>query len=108
MNINIKRTKVMTTEEWKSFEVDGVEIEMVTSFCFLGALVENKGGCDKEIRRRLTLGRVPTQATCMEKIWKNKNVSKLTKPRIILGNGLPSGFGRLRNMGQDKGNGNED
>lgn len=37
MYSNIKKTKIITTEEWMSFEVAWVEIEVVTSFCFLGA-----------------------------------------------------------------------
>ena len=50
---NLKKTKIMTTEKWTSFEVDGEEMEVVTSFCFLGAMIENDGGCDREIRRRI-------------------------------------------------------
>lgn len=63
--------------------MDGVEIEVVMSFCFLGAMIETESGCEKEIglRRRVTLGRVAMQA--LEKIWKNKYVSKQTKARII-------------------------
>ena len=38
---NIKKTKIMTTEE-DSFEVDGEEIETVTSFTFLGSVIEKK------------------------------------------------------------------
>src|SRR6218665_443590 len=30
MYFNIKKTKIVTTEEWRSFEVDGVEIEVLT------------------------------------------------------------------------------
>jgi len=55
MYFNIKRTKVMPTEEWRSFEVDRVEIEVVTISCFLGAMIEKEGGCEKEIRRRVSL-----------------------------------------------------
>src|SRR6218665_1694218 len=49
MYFNIKKT--MITESWKSFEVDGEEIEVVADFSFLGALVECEGRCEKEIRR---------------------------------------------------------
>jgi len=41
---NIKKTKVMTTENWRSLEVDGEEIEVVSSFCFLGATIDRDGG----------------------------------------------------------------
>ena len=76
MYFNIKKTKVMTTEEWTSLEVDGVEIELVSSSCFIGAMIESQGGCEKEIRRRVTLGRFATQV--IAKIWKNRKVNKLT------------------------------
>ena len=33
---NIKKTKIMTTANWNSFEIDGEEIKVVTSFTFLG------------------------------------------------------------------------
>ena len=36
----------MTTADWDSFELDGEEIEVVTSFSFLGSEVE-KERCDK-------------------------------------------------------------
>src|SRR3984885_4766589 len=62
---NYKKTKIMTTENWKSFEVDGEVIEVVTSFSFLGAMIVREGGCDGEIRRRITLGRMAMQG--MEK-----------------------------------------
>ena len=44
-------------------------------------MIESEGGCEKEIRRRVTLGGAVTQA--MGKIWKNKNMSKLTKTITI-------------------------
>src|SRR6218665_1331234 len=46
MHFNIKKTKIMTTESWRSFEVDGEEIEVVADFSFLGALVECEGRCE--------------------------------------------------------------
>ena len=81
MYFNIKKTKIMTTESWRSFEVDGVEIEVVSSFCFLGALIDREGSCEGEIRRRITLGKGAMQG--LEKIWKDKFVSLGTKTRIV-------------------------
>src|SRR6218665_3992881 len=54
---------------------------MVEDFSCLGALVECEGGCEKEIRRRITVGKVAMQG--LEKIWKDKHVSLQTKPRIV-------------------------
>src|SRR6218665_3831641 len=41
---NIKKTKIMTSANWSSFEIDGVEIEVVTSFTFLGSEMEKEEG----------------------------------------------------------------
>jgi len=48
---------MMTTANWDSFETDGEEIEVVTSFTFLGSEVEKVGRCDKEIKRRVAIGK---------------------------------------------------
>src|SRR6218665_3597584 len=71
----------MTTESWRSFEVEGEEIEVVEDFSLLGALVECEGRCEKEIRRRITLGKVAMQS--LEKILKDKHVSWETRRRIL-------------------------
>src|SRR6218665_2140201 len=47
---NVKKTKIMTTANWNSFKIDGEEIEVVTSFTFLGSEMEKEGRCDKEIK----------------------------------------------------------
>src|SRR6218665_2836059 len=54
---NIKKTKIMTTTNWNSFEIDEEEIEVVSSFTFLGSEVEKEGRCDKEIKRRVAIGK---------------------------------------------------
>ena len=48
----------MTTANWNSFEIDGEEIEVVSSFMFLGSEVEKDGRCDKEIKRRVAIGKL--------------------------------------------------
>src|SRR5688572_22514132 len=61
---NIKKTKVMTTESWKSFEVDGEEIEVVSSFCFLGATIDREG----DARERYAEELLWEKEQCMD--WK--------------------------------------
>jgi hypothetical protein len=78
---NIKKTKVMTTAEWETFEIDGEEIEVVTSFSFLGSVIEKEGRCETEVRRRITLGKVAMQG--MEKIWRDRHVSMETKTGLV-------------------------
>ena len=72
-----------------SSEVDGEEIEVVTDFSFLGALVECEGRCEKEIRRSITLGKVVMQG--LEKIWKDIHACKFAdKTKNCKCNELPS------------------
>jgi len=78
---NIKKTKIMTTTGWDSFEVDGEEMEVVSSFTFLGSEVEKDGKCVKEIKRRVAIGK--TAMIGLEKIWKDKHVSIDTKKRLV-------------------------
>src|SRR5918994_2124073 len=78
---NMKKTKIMSTGEEDSFEVDGEELETVTTFTFLGSVIEREGKCDMEIKRRVALGK--TAMNGMEKIWKDKNVRIDTKKRLV-------------------------
>jgi len=77
---NMKKTRIMSTEEEDSFEVDGEELETVTSFTFLGSVIEREGKCDLEIKGRVALGK--TAMNGMEKMWKDKNVNIDTKKRL--------------------------
>jgi hypothetical protein len=78
---NVKKTKVMTTAKWENFEVDGETIEVVSSFTFLGSMIEKEGRSDMEIRRRVIMGK--TAMNGLEKIWKDKYVSRETKKRLV-------------------------
>ncbi len=55
--LNLKTTKVMSTEEIEEFEVDGEKVGVVRDFVFLGAKIEDSGSCKGEVLRRLALGR---------------------------------------------------
>ena len=43
--LNLKNTKVMSTEEIEEFEVDGEKVGVVRDFVFLGANIEDSGSC---------------------------------------------------------------
>ena len=55
--LNIGKTKVIMTEDQGEMVVDGKHIEVVSHFIFLGSLITKDGLCEKEIRRRLAIGR---------------------------------------------------
>ena len=79
--LNLKKTKVMSTEEMEEFELDGEKVEIVRDFVFLGAKIEDSGSCKGEILRRLALGRAAM--TGLNKIWKDKDITITTKCRIV-------------------------
>ena len=53
-----KKIKVMATGELDSIIVDGVNIEVVERFVFLGALIISDGQLDMELRRRIAMGKL--------------------------------------------------
>ena len=55
--MNLKKTKIMTTEELHSFNVDNENIEIVKDFVYLGSVVNLNVDCSQEIKRRLRLGK---------------------------------------------------
>jgi hypothetical protein len=78
---NIKKTKIMTTVGADNFVIDGEELEVVSSFTFLGSVIEKEGKCDTEIKRRVAIGK--TAMNGLEKIWKDRHVSTDTKKRLV-------------------------
>ena len=55
--LNVGKTKVMTTGYIGEMTVDGKDIEVGTKFVFLGALITKDGLCEKEVRRRIAMGK---------------------------------------------------
>ena len=66
----------MITEYQGEMIVDGKHIEVVSHFIFLGSLITKDGFCEKEIRRRLAMGR-------LMKIWKDRGITLSTKIRLV-------------------------
>ena len=79
--LNISKTKILTNAKLGKFEINGEKIEIVHTFNLLGSIIDDDGGCHKEIMRRLTLGR--KKMTSMSKIWKDSAISKSTKTRLV-------------------------
>ena len=55
--LNVGKTKVMTTGYIGEVTVDGKDIEVVTTFVFLGALITKDELSKKEVRRRIAMGK---------------------------------------------------
>jgi len=79
--LNVKKTKIMSTRKTDPINIDGEEIDVVSSFQFLGSVITDNGECKEEIRRRLILGR--TAMAELDKIWKDRNITRKTKVNLV-------------------------
>ena len=57
LKLNIKKTKIMVSSPFTSWQIEGKKVEVVTDFLFLGSKTTVDGDHSHEIRRRLLLGR---------------------------------------------------
>ena len=79
--LNVGTTKVMMTEDQGEMVVDGKHIEVVSHFIFLVSLITKDGLCEKEIRRRLAMGRSAMRG--LTKIWKDRIITLRIKIRLV-------------------------
>ena len=77
--LNISKTKILTTGAVGKIEVNGLELEVVDQYQFLGVLKTSDGSCEREIRRRIALGRVAMSS----KIWRDRGITLETKVKLI-------------------------
>ena len=78
---NVLKTKVMTTGDFGELAVDGKIVAVVTSFICLGALITRDGLCDKEIRRRIAMGKAAMGG--LTTIWKDREIKLGTKVKLV-------------------------
>ena len=64
-----------------SWRIDGVTMETVTDFLFLGCKITADGDCSHEIKRRLLLGR--KVMTNLDRILKNRDITLPTKVHLV-------------------------
>ena len=57
LKLNIQKTKIMASGPITSWQIDGVTVETVRDFIFLGSKITVDGDCSHEIKRCLFLGR---------------------------------------------------
>ena len=55
--LNIQKTKIMASRPIISWQIDGITMETVREFIFLGSKITADGDCSHEIKRRFLLGR---------------------------------------------------
>ena len=73
--------KIMASDPITSWEIDGVTVETVSDFIFLGSKITADGDCSHEIKRPLLLGR--KAMTNLDSILKNRDITLSTKVRLV-------------------------
>ena len=81
LKLNIQKTRIMISGPITSWEIDGETVETVSDFTFLGSKITADGDCSYEIKRRLLLGR--KVMTNLDSIFKNRDITLLTKIRLV-------------------------
>ena len=81
LNLNIQKTKIMTSSPITSWEIDGETVETVADFIFLLSKITANGDCSHEIKRRLLLGR--RVMTNLDNIFKSRDITLPTKVHLI-------------------------
>ena len=77
LQLNIQKTKIMTSGPITSWQIDGETMETVRGFIFLGSKITADGDCSQEIKRRLLLGR--KAMTNLDSILKSRDITLSTK-----------------------------
>jgi hypothetical protein len=74
LSLNLKKSKIMTTGTLNEFILDRIGIEITSYHTFLGSIITIDGYDNKEINRRLSIGRMAM--TKLEKIMKDRDVKE--------------------------------
>ena len=81
VDLNIQKTKIMSSGPITSWQIDGETVDTVTDFIFLGSKSTADGDCSHEIKRRLLLGR--KVMTNLDSILKSRDITLPTKIHLI-------------------------
>ena len=81
LKLNIQKTKIMASGPITSWQIDGVTVETVTDFIFLGSKITVDGDCSHEIKRHLLLGR--KIMTNLDSILKSGVITLSAKVHLI-------------------------
>ena len=78
---NIQKTKIMASSPITSWRIDGVTVETVSDFIFLGSKISADGDCSHEIKRCLLLER--KAMTNLDSILKSRDITLPTKVSLV-------------------------
>ena len=81
LKFNIQKTKIMASGPITSWQIDGVTVETVADFIFLGSKITADDDCSHEGKRRLLLGR--KVMTNLDSILKSRDITLSTKVHLV-------------------------
>ena len=81
LKLSVQKTKIMASGPITSWQIDGVTMEMVRDFIFLGSKITADGDCSHEIRRHLLLGR--KVMTNLDSILKSRDITWPKKMHLV-------------------------
>ena len=61
LKLNTQKTKITASGPITSWKIDGVKVETVADFIFLGSKITTDNDCNHEIKRHLLFGRKSMQ-----------------------------------------------
>ena len=80
LKLNIQKMKIMTSSPITLWQKNGVTVEIVIDFIFLGSKITVDGDCNHEIKRHLLLGR--KAMTKLDRILKSRDITLPTKVHL--------------------------
>ena len=87
LNLNIQKTKIMTSGPITSWQIDGETVETMADFIFLGSKITADGDYSCEIKRCLLLWR--KVMTNLDSILKSRDITLSTKVHLVKGMVFP-------------------
>ena len=81
LEIQLSKTKIMTSNPITSWKIEGGKVEAVTDFIFLGSKITEDHNCSHEKKRLLFLGR--KAMTNLDSILKSKDITLPTKVHTV-------------------------
>ena len=81
LKLNIQKTKIMASGPITSWQIDGLTMERVRDFIFLGSKITADSDCSHEIKRHLLLER--KAMTNLDSILQNRDITLPTKVHLV-------------------------
>ena len=86
LKIHKGKSKILKTGAASTKEVtlEDVPLEEVESFCYLGSIIDGKGGTEADVKARI--GKARAAFTQLGKVWRATKISRKTKLRLFNSN----------------------